>query len=136
MAVLILARWSTPDFGLDHGADVHQGWGLYCNGPTALARAIEKQEVDIARLLLERGGPVDNIESGLAGVQEVWASMTEDELQHVEVVSRVSDVDSDTCMSLRFEDGVSEGWLNNIQLRRRDAALANDGSGRPLKARG
>jgi len=120
-------------FWLDHGADIHLARGQYCNGPTALARAIEIQAEEIVRLLLEYGGPVAKIESGLSGSKEIKATISADELQRVEILSSDANLGGRTHVSLHFDDGVPEAWLSKIQMRQSDAELVKDGSGRPLK---
>ena len=122
-------------FWLDHGADIHRAWGSYCNGPTALSRAVDGKAEDLVRILLEHGGPVDRIGSGLVGKKEVWVTVADDELQGVELIASDEESTATKKVSLTFEDGVSEEWLKGVQLRRSDAELAQDGSGRELKSR-
>lgn len=122
-------------FWLSHGADLHRAWGAYCNGPTAMARAIEWKEIDIAKELLAWGGPVDRVESGLATRKKVWAVISDDELQRVELVTSEPEDAADRCICLNFKEEITSDWLHRIQIRRSDDELAEDGSGRPLKSR-
>jgi hypothetical protein len=61
-----------------------------------------------------------------------------DELNSVELTAAaVAQDDEDPerreSFVLEFPDGITESWLKNIQYRRPDAELAQDGTGRPRK---
>lgn len=125
-------------FWLDHGADVHRAYGPYCNGPTALALAVGLQNESIVRLLLEYGGPVDVKGDGLVGQKQLRVIAKGGDLDEVELMAPTDDskVSSEGAeVVLDFDGGVTNSWLDMVQLRRSDQELAKDGSGRPLKPR-
>ena len=122
-------------FWLDHGADIHRAHGPYCNGPTALVLAITSRKWDIAAELLEYGGPVDKMDDDLVGKTAVYANVYGGEMNSVELTAIQPSSEDAKVLVLNWEDGISQEWVNKIQLRRPDAELAQDGTGRPRKGR-
>ena len=127
-------------FWLDHGADIHRAHGPYCNGPTALALAVTLNQAHIARVLLGYGGPVDKMDDDLIGQTKLYVVAYGSELNSVELTAVPVEEEPEAspirkvCV-LEFEDGLTEGWVENIQYRCPDAELAQDGTGRPRKGR-
>ena len=132
-------------FWLDHGADIHRAHGPYCNGPTALSLAVtrlgrQQGAEEIVRELLSRGGPIDKMDDDLLGKTQLNVVAYGAELRSIELTSASVDQDDENpekpeFIVLEFPDGITESWLKNIQYRRPDAELAQDGTGRPRKAR-
>jgi hypothetical protein len=135
------AQW--VKFWLDHGADIHLAHGPYCNGPTALALAVARPQgetEEIVRELLSRGGPIDKIDDDLVGKTQLNVVVYGNELNSVELTAASVDQDDEDperreSFTLEFPDGITEAWLKNIQYRRPDTELAQDGTGRPRKGR-
>jgi hypothetical protein len=122
-------------FWLDHGADIHRAHGPYCNGPTALILAITLRKWDIAAELLEYGGPVDKMDDDLVGRIAIYANVYGSEMNSVELTATQPSNQDAKVLVLNWENGISQDWVNKIQLRRPDAELAQDGTGRPRKGR-
>ena len=130
-------------FWLDHGADIHRAHGRYCNGQTALALAVSRRQGEteaIVRELLSRGGPIDKMDDDLVGKTQLNVVAYGSELNSVELTcASVAEGNEDSerreTVTLEFADGITKAWLKNIQYRRPDAELAQDGTGRPRKGR-
>lgn len=93
---------------------------------------------DVIRELLDHGGPVDKMDDSLVGKTELVVVAYGSELNSVELRAtddKQDDSDEVKTVVLEFPDGITEEWLKNVQYRRPDAELAQDGTGRPRKGR-
>ncbi|SMY19269.1 unnamed protein product [Zymoseptoria tritici ST99CH_1A5] len=119
-----------------YNADLHQSGGKFANGPTPLWLAIDRQDEEVARVLLSLGGPVESIDRRieLGKTKRVWVSRSTDYRAPVKVVAEMDPGWDDEQNEERFLCLVyPEGWFERLRMRKTDAELKDE---RPLKERG
>lgn len=133
----------------EYHADIHLGSGTYANGPTALHNAVKNGHKEVVRALLQNGGPVEEIgnasklfdsdeQSAKKLVVAAFAKCRAPVLVYSEEEFKRAERDADCkvwSVTLDFEgedDNISD-WITQMQVRRRDERLKEDGDGaRPL----
>ncbi|SMQ45579.1 unnamed protein product [Zymoseptoria tritici ST99CH_3D7] len=119
-----------------YNADLHQSGGKFANGPTPLWLAIDRQDEEVARVLLSLDGPVESIDRRieLGKTKRVWVSRSTDYRAPVKVVAEMDPGWDDEQNEERFLCLVyPEGWFERLRMRKTDAELKDE---RPLKERG
>lgn len=123
----------------NHDPDIHVGNGKYSNGPTALHVAIMNGKNDVARLLLEHGGPVESVSKSIQTSIEkgklfvaafknyrapVKISFDKEEFDKLKNEAKGMYGYREVVLSL---DASKIEWIRKLQIRRGDERLKDEG---------
>lgn len=110
----------------EYNADIHAGNGRFSNGPTALWIAVSNQQVDVVKVLLEAGGPVESVDEGLdERTTVVWVCIWKDYRAPVRMKKERIEGEDAQCLRLEYEG--KSPWFKVIQRRREDNELRREG---------